>query len=73
MLKQIATSRDMTLKKFFGYGPRRNWEDIARRPGRRHGFTLGWSHWAVTPNVVRDVSGRAQRPLGVPLSRIELH
>jgi hypothetical protein len=36
-------------------------------------FTLGWSHWAVTPNVVRDVSGRAQRPLGVPLSRIELH
>eukprot|EP00966_Prymnesium_polylepis_P335895 7391228-Prymnesium_polylepis.3 len=46
MLKQIATSRDMTLKKFFGYGPRRNWEDIARRPGRRHGFTLGWSHWA---------------------------
>eukprot|EP00966_Prymnesium_polylepis_P107690 2493322-Prymnesium_polylepis.1 len=30
--------------------------------------TLGWSHWAVTPSVVRDVSGRAQRPLGVPLS-----
>ena len=38
-----------------------------------YGYTLGWSHWAVTPNVVRDVSGRAQRPLGVPLSRIELH
>ena len=35
--------------------------------------TLGWSHWAVTPNIVRDVSGRPQRPLGVPLSRIELH
>eukprot|EP00966_Prymnesium_polylepis_P302603 6990840-Prymnesium_polylepis.1 len=39
----------------------------------KRGNTLGRSHWAVTPNVVRDASGRAQRPLGVPLSRIELH
>eukprot|EP00966_Prymnesium_polylepis_P007713 176830-Prymnesium_polylepis.1 len=35
--------------------------------------TLGWSHWAFTPNVIWDVPGGPQRSLGGPLNDIQLY